>query len=307
VQRTSILRKCDNPQCTCDHGHGVGIAVISNKRIKALNEGTIEFCACCKVCAYSPFIKELREAKRKRTLQERYGTNNVMQIKDVKSKQHKKAKHTLKLKYGVEHPLQVKEFALKAQTNARKTWKVKYNQDINSPFKVPGAKIKAAQTILERYGDHPMRIEHLKNINHKNMLETKLKRYGSTFPNVTCHSRVATKLFDDIVSKGNLKGALYGKDEVYLQVKNKRKGYKLDFVYKDKAIEFYGDYWHCNPEVYKEGIILRNGKTSEDIYKKDKIRENFIKSKYKLLIVWESDLLSYEDTINRCLNFLLCD
>jgi len=307
VLRTSILRKCDNPDCMCDHGYGKGIAVVSSKRIKQLNNGAIEFCACCKACTYSPHIKKLRETKRKRTLQKRYGVDNVMQIKDVKKQQTVTAKNTLKQRYGVEYPLQVKEFAQKAQKNARKTWKEKYNLDIDSPFKVPGAKVKAAQTILERYGDHPMRVEHLKAINHKNMLNTKLQRYGSTFPNVICHSKIATKLFNDLVLRGNLKGALYGNDEVYLKVTNKRKGYKLDFVYKDRAIEFYGDYWHCNPKVYKESITLRDGRTSEDVYKKDKIRENFIKSKYKLLIVWESDLSNYEDTVNRCLKFLLCD
>jgi len=64
-----------------------------------------------------------------------------------------------------------------------------------------------------------------------------------------------------------------------------------DIIDIDKRliIEFFGDYWHCNPEIYKENYEIL-GITSKYIWNNDNIRIQKLKSSgYNVIIVWESD------------------
>lgn len=48
--------------------------------------------------------------------------------------------------------------------------------------------------------------------------------------------------------------------------------YVYDFYYKNKIIEFNGDYWYCNPSKYDENHIRHHGNISaKEIWNKDKI------------------------------------
>ena len=54
-------------------------------------------------------------------------------------------------------------------------------------------------------------------------------------------------------------------------------------------IEFYGDYWHCNPKIYKEDYIRRN-KVAKNIWEYDKKRLDYIGDlNYNVEVIWESD------------------
>ena len=299
--KTSLLRKCENPECRCDHGHGVGIAVVLKKKLNNC------FITCCKICAYSPYIKALREERKKETLQKKYGVSNIIQIKEIKAKQQISSRKTLMDRYGVDSPLKVKEFADKAKEAARKTWKEKYGKDIISPYHIPGAKEKAHKTIFERYGDHPMRVKELKDINLTNMLNTKLKKYGNVFPGITSHSKISLNFFNELVKRANIQNAFYGTKEVVERFAEYEKTYKFDFFHNNKIIEFYGDYWHCNPSIYNKDFINRSG-IAKEILERDKKREQIIMTKYKLLIVWEAEVnKQFDQTIEKCINFLLCD
>ena len=60
-------------------------------------------------------------------------------------------------------------------------------------------------------------------------------------------------------------------------------------------IEINGDYWHCNPLIYKETDIITYPnnikKCAKAIWKKDKVKQNYITNKkYELLIVWENEI-----------------
>jgi hypothetical protein len=71
-------------------------------------------------------------------------------------------------------------------------------------------------------------------------------------------------------------------------------------------IEFYGDYWHCNPKKYEPTYYhLRKKKTSEQIWSEDKIRvDNIKKLGYDFIIIWEEDfkIPSYVKTFIKKLN-----
>ena len=83
--------------------------------------------------------------------------------------------------------------------------------------------------------------------------------------------------------------------------------YSFDFKYKDKLIEFNGDYWHCNPEIYDENFINpTTNKTAKQIWDKDNLkRKTAEKYGYKVYVVWEKDY--QEDmplVIKKCMDFL---
>jgi hypothetical protein len=71
-----------------------------------------------------------------------------------------------------------------------------------------------------------------------------------------------------------------------------------DFTNKNgqkKVIEMFGDFWHANPQVYKEDeVFYRIGRgklTAKDIWTIDKERfSKFEEFGFKLLIIWESEL-----------------
>lgn len=86
--------------------------------------------------------------------------------------------------------------------------------------------------------------------------------------------------------------------------------FKPDFVYGDKIIEFFGDYWHANPKFYTdpEKKIRRGTKrySVEAIRKIDQYRlDFFVKNRYKVFVVWEDDYRkNKKETIRKCVEFL---
>lgn len=86
--------------------------------------------------------------------------------------------------------------------------------------------------------------------------------------------------------------------------------YLYDIYYDKKIIEFNGDYWHGNPEIYMfedyVGTIIDNKPTyAYEIWAKDQRKYQFAESNgYDVLVVWESDYKKYPfSTIKKCLNF----
>lgn len=112
--------------------------------------------------------------------------------------------------------------------------------------------------------------------------------------NLTSHSMIANEMFKDLSEhyKGN---------EIFTECLNKEWSvdYKYNLDYFDKTlnivVEFYGDYWHCNPNRYKIDDIVEfpNNETHivKEIWDKDKKRQEYIETKKntKMFIVWEED------------------
>ena len=59
---------------------------------------------------------------------------------------------------------------------------------------------------------------------------------------------------------------------------------------KNLIIECYGDYWHCNPDIYKEDFYNKSLKlTAGEIWDRDSIRISLLKSfGYEVNIIWEN-------------------
>jgi len=125
-----------------------------------------------------------------------------------------------------------------------------------------------------------------------------------------CYSQMSQKLFWDIYNKYSkkecLKFVLLNGEYTILRPVS---FYSLDFFDSstNKCIEFNGDYFHANPELYDSddyiSLIRRHAK---DIWQRDQERLDFLrKNNIQVLSIWESDYIDNPDKIlNECLEFL---
>jgi very-short-patch-repair endonuclease len=76
-----------------------------------------------------------------------------------------------------------------------------------------------------------------------------------------------------------------------LQVQYNIGNYICDFVLNKNAVEYFGDYWHCNPKKYKPKFINKvSGLSAEEIWEKDKKRiKVYEENGFTVKIIWEDD------------------
>ena len=89
-------------------------------------------------------------------------------------------------------------------------------------------------------------------------------------------------------------------DAILYLDKNKKKWLIPDInIFNSIIIEYYGDYWHCNPLRYESTFINEKNKLMAiDIWNYDKKRVNlFKKLNYDVIIIWELAYKKYKDDI----------
>lgn len=74
-------------------------------------------------------------------------------------------------------------------------------------------------------------------------------------------------------------------------------GYNFDVMIRGKVlIEVNGDFWHANPNIYKESDILLGDLTAKKIWAKDKRKvDKALSEGYRVITLWESDLQRITD------------
>ena len=75
--------------------------------------------------------------------------------------------------------------------------------------------------------------------------------------------------------------------------------YTLNVNNKKHIIEVYGDYWHCNPKLFKEDFYHPQLKqTAAEKWAADDQRKQYLESLgYTVTVVWESDLAEFIGTL----------
>lgn len=99
----------------------------------------------------------------------------------------------------------------------------------------------------------------------------------------------------------------FGENQFYRYFKELGQTFAYDFVSNKKVIEFNGDYWHCNPLLYKEDFFNKSKQMfAKDIWNYDKVKMNSIKNLgFGTLIIWEKDYKqNKEQVIQRCIDFI---
>ncbi len=85
------------------------------------------------------------------------------------------------------------------------------------------------------------------------------------------------------------------------------KRFNVDFfINKTYIIECHGDYWHCNPEIYKNDFYNKSLRcTSKEKWVKDEHRLNLLKKDFKVLVIWEAEIhKDFENVKLKIQNFL---
>lgn len=100
-------------------------------------------------------------------------------------------------------------------------------------------------------------------------------------------------------------GIEYPKREKYIS--NGIDNFAYDFCYKNKIIEFNGDYWHGNPQVYTGDQINKTTKEKyKDVWARDKYKKSVAERYgYKVLYIWELEYNKCpEAAIKKCIDFI---
>jgi hypothetical protein len=103
-------------------------------------------------------------------------------------------------------------------------------------------------------------------------------------------SKISIKFFNLLIDELDIKWALFWKNEKLIADKNSKKIFRVDFLYWNKIIEFYWDYWHHNPSIFSWDKITYWWLIGETIWENDRIREKMITDNwFQLLIIREKD------------------
>lgn len=158
-----------------------------------------------------------------------------------------------------------------------------------------------------------------------NTLETFINRYGlnegkkrfqSYMDNrVIYYSAISQELFDILAEDKKLSDDIYyaTKNKEYsVYDKNNQRIYFYDFVdvKSKKCIEFNGDHFHGNPELYKEDECpnpFKKDLTCREIWEHDYNKNRCIEAErdFEVLVVWEKDYRENpENIIQKCREFL---
>lgn len=81
-----------------------------------------------------------------------------------------------------------------------------------------------------------------------------------------------------------------------------------DIVHNNRAIEFNGDYWHCNPLTYLPNYYHKHADvTSCEIWEKDRLKIEALQKDRSIdtLVIWESDFAKdHNNILKRCVEWL---
>jgi very-short-patch-repair endonuclease len=113
--------------------------------------------------------------------------------------------------------------------------------------------------------------------------------------------KLSTK-FNKPISKQSIKVLNEISKELQLEIESEViiGNYIVDGIIENKKIiiEYFGDYWHCNPDIYGADKKINGGKMAIDIWKNDKSRMDFyIESGYNPIIIWEKDWKNNKENI----------
>lgn len=98
--------------------------------------------------------------------------------------------------------------------------------------------------------------------------------------------------------------------EVEIETEQPFKRYRIDglIVHLNLVIEYFGDYWHCNPTIYEPDYIANKRKNipASKIWEKDARKLKALRDAgYHVFVIWESDWMkNREETISNLKQFI---
>lgn len=262
--------------------------------------------------------KEISDKIKKSNL-DKYGNEIPMKTDVVKNK----VEETMLERHGVRHALQKDEFLKKSQDTCESHYGVRF------PGKSKEIMAKVRETQIKKYGgvgsasreifDKIIKTNNERygrdyGFDYDKVAQTNLERYG-------CENPLVTKC-----TNGEIKYRGYSKasQECFRMFKKYLGGYKVQFaedggekmievngkkIYVDfyidelkTCIEFNGDHWHANPELFgpDDHCIPQNKNiTAKDIWEHDRLRTELLESAgVKVITIWASEFKKCKDIKN---------
>lgn len=210
-----------------------------------------------------------------------------------------KFQNTMIQKYGVKRPIQNKQIKEKTQ----KTMMQRY--DAPSPLQSKIVKQKIANTMIQRYGDdNPFKIQIFKD----KIIETYKQKYGQNYyeekmksfyysPNNKYKvSNISNNFFKQLSKYFQNYTLFWGEEQKSFFINNNTIYYTDFYIQQlNLAVQFQGDFFHANPQIYKQNDLVLFGKKrtkAKNIWEKDKKRKQNIENKYNcvILYVWQKNV-----------------
>lgn len=158
-------------------------------------------------------------------------------------------------------------------------------------------KLLVLDTFIRKYGNVEGTIKYKEYLNNKSKPYSKISQI--IFNKI---DKLLDNKYETFYAEKN--------EEIYIYSNEYKKGFLLDYYIKDLnlCIEYNGDYWHCNPKIYKiDEKINQHGilKNVEDIWNRDKERYNILKNEFNIdtIVIWESDIIDYNKLIQQINTF----
>lgn len=201
--------------------------------------------------------------------------------------------------YGKKHKKETIEKAKeKISIASKKHWEnLEYRKKVIKGVSKPrreGFKKEQSDKVKEWYKNNP---------EQKDIRSLKMKESwdnGKIEPNI--NSINESKFEKDL--RKELKKLLPNRNVRKSTLRIEKRWFYPDVRIDDKIIiEFYGNYWHANPKLFKAEDIFHHKLKAKDIWKKDKERINILKNNgFKILIVWQDD---YQKNKQKCIDDLI--
>ena len=191
--------------------------------------------------------------------------------------------------------------------NQKKYWIKKGMTEEEAINKISGLqRTFSLEICVEKYGEEEGRKK------WKDRQENWKSKVFNEFTNIARGtSKMSSDFICDLVERINFEGTfLYDREEKFINCPQRNRSFKYDFTYSEgrKIIEVNGDFWHCNPEIFKDDSQIHKitNKSVKDIREMDSYKIKLAeKHGYSVLSVWESDIRKErENSLNRCLEFL---
>ena len=275
--------------------------------------------------------KHMKEEKYKKMFSEKFsGENNPNHVSKTTEEERKRRSPFSKdfIKYEIfndeEKKEKSKEFFKQARKNVVLTTDINYylnkgyNQEISQIMLSERQRTFSKEICINKYGEEKgiEIFNKRQNLWQKNLNENGNLKAG--------YSLISQELVNKIIPyyplnkkymENNIQYATFDGNNLGEFRINRTNGgiWIFDFVdkFKKKIIEFNGDQYHANPEIYKEKdlshpFLKKKGITSKDIWEKDANKiTDAEKLGFKVLTIWESEYRkNKEKTLEKCLEFL---
>ena len=229
--------------------------------------------------------------KREQTCLQKYGVTNVFAAAKIK---HDISKTYLE-KYGTSAILKSNIIKEKInQTNINK-------YGAKNPFQSVIIREKIKKTCLEKYGvDNPWKAKDV----IKKCQESRFKNSSPTGPTSKLAEECFLEIYNKLPEKIKVDCRFLPLTKEFGKYGNNRYNY-YDFVIPSLkfCIEFNGNYWHANPELYEANHIFSywdNKMTAQEVWNKDKLKYDIlINEGFNVNIIWEKN---YRDNKEKIIN-----